>query len=38
MLREEQDYREISITSYNKLKHTARGLLPDNKTEKEILV
>jgi hypothetical protein len=38
MLREIQNYKEISIISYNKLKHTTRGFLLDNKTEKEILV
>jgi hypothetical protein len=38
MLREEQGYKEISATSYNKLGHTTRGLLLDNKTKKKILV
>jgi hypothetical protein len=34
----EQDYREISATSYNKPGHTTQGFLPDNKTEKKILI
>jgi hypothetical protein len=38
MLREVQGYREISTISYNKLGHTTRDPLPDNKTEKDILV
>jgi hypothetical protein len=38
MLQETQNYREISATSYNKLGHTTRGFLPDNKTKKKILV
>jgi hypothetical protein len=38
MLQETQDYREISATSYNKLGHTTRDLLPDSKTKKKILI
>jgi hypothetical protein len=38
MLQETQDYKEISATSYNKLGYTTRGFLPDNKTEKKILI
>jgi hypothetical protein len=38
MSQEIQSRREISTISYNKLGHTTRGFLPDNKTEKEILV
>jgi hypothetical protein len=38
VLQEAKNYREISATSYNKLGHIIRGLLPDNKTEKEILI
>jgi hypothetical protein len=34
----EQGRREISIISYNKLGYTTRGLLPDSKTKKKILV
>jgi hypothetical protein len=38
MLREIQNYREISTISYNKLGHIIQGFLLDSKTEKEILV
>jgi hypothetical protein len=38
MLLETQGRREISAISYNKLGHVTRGFLPDNKTEKKILV
>jgi hypothetical protein len=38
MLQETQSHREVSATSYNNLGHATRGLLPDSKTEKEILV
>jgi hypothetical protein len=38
MLQEIQGRREISTTSYNKLGHVTRGLSPDSKAEKEILV
>jgi hypothetical protein len=38
MLQEIQGHREISTASYNKLGHTTRGFLPDDKTEKKILV
>jgi hypothetical protein len=38
MLQETQNHREISTTSYNKLRHATRNLLPDSKTKKEILV
>jgi hypothetical protein len=38
MLREIQNYKEISATSYNKLGHATRGPLLDSKTKKEILV
>jgi hypothetical protein len=38
MLQEIQNRREVSATSYNKLKHTTQGPSPDNKAEKKILV
>jgi hypothetical protein len=38
MLREIQDYREISAISYNKLGHTTQGSSPDGKAKKEIPV
>jgi hypothetical protein len=38
MLQEIQNYKEISATSYNKLKYTTRGPSPDSKTKKEILI
>jgi hypothetical protein len=38
MSQEIQNYREVSTTSYNKLKHTTRGFLLNGKTEKEILI
>jgi hypothetical protein len=38
MLREIQDYREVSAISYNKLKHTTQGFSPDSKTKKKILI
>jgi hypothetical protein len=38
MLQEIQSRKEISTISYNKLGYTTRGLLPDNKPKKEILV
>jgi hypothetical protein len=37
-LQEIQNYKEISATSYNKLRHTTRDFLPDNKTKKKILI
>jgi hypothetical protein len=38
MSREIQGRRKVSATSYNKLEHVTRGLSPDGKTEKEILI
>jgi hypothetical protein len=38
MSREIQSRREISATSYNKLKYTTRGPSPDSKAKKEILI
>jgi hypothetical protein len=38
VLQEIQNYKEISAISYNKLRHTTRGFLPNSKTEKEILI
>jgi hypothetical protein len=38
MSQKTQNYREISIISYNKLGHITRGPLPNNKAKKEILV
>jgi hypothetical protein len=38
MSQKAKDRKKVSTISYNKLGHTTRGLLLDNKAEKKILV